>query len=182
MNSPSTTSETIPRSRKKSTIMKGRSWVATVMCGNNVAPLKPVVITGALERWPAPNKWTFDFFRDHYGDLPLEVDGRHLSMAQLIAEVGTSTPSAAPYLRNYPVKGLPGALQADIAPMPSCTAPNWLHNPLITTRASLTCSISAAQAPSRGSTIPTSSSLASGLPGSRPISHRLIEEPRRGSL
>src|SRR4029078_12575146 len=67
-----------------------------------VDPLKPVVITGALEHWPARRKWTFDFFGDRYGDLPLEVDGRHLSMAQLIAEVGTSTSQApAPYLRNY---------------------------------------------------------------------------------
>jgi len=104
-----------------------------------VDPLKPVVITGALEHWPARSKWTFDFFQDHYGNLPLEVDGRHLSMAQLIAEVGASTPHApAPYLRNYSVKHLPGELQADIAPMPSCAGPNWLDHPLITARASLT--------------------------------------------
>src|SRR5258708_36437676 len=59
-----------------------------------VDPLKPVVIIGALEHWPARSKWTFDFFQNHYGNLPLEVDGRHLSMTQLIAEVGTSTPHA----------------------------------------------------------------------------------------
>jgi histone arginine demethylase JMJD6 len=104
-----------------------------------VDPLKPVIITGALEHWPARSKWTFDFFRDRYGNLPLEVDGRQLTMAQLIAEVGTSTPDApAPYLRNYQVKQLPEALQADIAPMPSCTGPNWLDHPLITVRESLT--------------------------------------------
>jgi hypothetical protein len=94
-----------------------------------VDPLKPVIITGALEHLPARSKWTFDFFHDHYGHLPLEVDGRHLSMAQLIAEVSTSTPhAAAPYLRNYSIKLLPGALQADIAPMPSWTGPNWLDS------------------------------------------------------
>ena len=104
-----------------------------------VDPLKPVIITGALEHWPARSKWTFDFFKDHYGDLPLEVDGRDLSMAQLIGEVGASTPDApAPYLRNYLVKNLPKALQADIAPMPSCTRPNWLEHPLMSARASLT--------------------------------------------
>jgi hypothetical protein len=102
-------------------------------------PLKPVVITGALEHWPARSKWTLDFFQDHYGNLPLEVDGRHLSMAQLIAEVGNSTPHApAPYLRNYPLQELPPALQADVAPMPSCTGPNWLDHPLVTIRWSLT--------------------------------------------
>jgi len=104
-----------------------------------VDPLKPVIITGALEHWPARSKWTLDFFQDHYGNLTLEIDGRHLSMAQLIAEVRSSTPQApAPYLRNYEVKHLPEALQADIAPMPSCTGPNWLEHPLITSRASLT--------------------------------------------
>jgi len=104
-----------------------------------VDPLKPVIITGGFEHWPARNKWTLDFFQRHYGHLPLEIDGRHLSMAQLIAEVETSTPRApAPYLRNHPIKHLPEALQADIAPMPSCTAPNWLDNPLVSARWSLT--------------------------------------------
>ena len=104
-----------------------------------VNPLKPVVITGALDHWPARTKWTLDFFRDHYGNLPLEIDGRKLSMAKLIAEVAASTPQApAPYLRNFPVKSLPEVLQADIAPMPSCTGPNWLNHPLIAARAVLT--------------------------------------------
>jgi hypothetical protein len=104
-----------------------------------VDTLKPVIITGALEHWPARSKWTLDFFQDHYGHLPLELEGRHLSMAQLIAEVRTSTPQApAPYLRNYPVKNLPGPLQADIAPVPSCTGPNWLDHPLMNVRWSLT--------------------------------------------
>jgi histone arginine demethylase JMJD6 len=104
-----------------------------------VDPLKPVIITGALEHLPARSKWTFDFFQDHYGHLPLEVDGRQLSMAQLIAEVVASTLHApAPYLRNYSIKLLPGALQSDIAPMPSCTRPNWLDHPLVKVRWSLT--------------------------------------------
>jgi hypothetical protein len=104
-----------------------------------VDPLRPVVITGALDHWPARHKWTFDFFQDSFGDLPLEIDSRKLTMAQLITEVRASTPrTPAPYLRNYPVKSLPAALQADIGPMPSCTRPNWLDHPLLTTRASLT--------------------------------------------
>lgn len=104
-----------------------------------VYPLKPAIITGALEHWPARHKWTFDFFQNQYGSLPLELEGRQLSMAELIAAVRSSTPqSPAPYLRNYPVKSLPAALQADIAPMPPCTEPNWLDHPLLKVRASLT--------------------------------------------
>jgi histone arginine demethylase JMJD6 len=104
-----------------------------------VDPLTPVIITGALEHWAATRKWTFELFRAQYGDLPLEIDGRKLSMAQLIEEVIASTPDApAPYLRNHLVKNLPKALQADIAPMPACTRPNWLEHPLISAHTSLT--------------------------------------------
>src|ERR1700722_10047792 len=56
-------------------------------------PLKPVVISGAFEHWPARQKWTLDFFRRHYGDLPLEIKGRQLTMAELISEVEISTPA-----------------------------------------------------------------------------------------
>lgn len=104
-----------------------------------INPLKPVIITGALDHWPARDKWTFEFFRDRYGDLPLEIDGRELSMARLIDEVVASTPEApAPYLRNHLVTNLPTTLQADIAPMPSCTRPNWLEHPLMSARAPMT--------------------------------------------
>lgn len=101
-----------------------------------VLPLKPVIITGGLDHWAARDKWTFDYFQNQHGDMPLEIEGRRLSMAELIAEVRTSSPqSPAPYLHNYPVKNLPKELQDDIEPMPACTAPNWLDHPLITVRA-----------------------------------------------
>ncbi|MFT4115713.1 cupin-like domain-containing protein [Bradyrhizobium sp.] len=104
-----------------------------------INPLKPVIITGALDQWPARDKWTFEFFKEQYGDLDLEIDGRKLSMARLIDEVVASTPeSPAPYLRNHLVTKLPAALQADIAPMASCTRPNWLEHPLMSARAPMT--------------------------------------------
>src|SRR5215831_4836656 len=59
-----------------------------------VDALKPVIITGALERWPARKKWTLDFFGQQYGHLPLKIDGRHLSMAELIKEVMVSCAEA----------------------------------------------------------------------------------------
>src|SRR5262249_37166706 len=96
-------------------------------------------ITGALQRWPAKEKWTLDFFGQRYGHLPLKIDGRHLSMAELIAEVKVSSPDApAPYLHNHLVGQLPLELQADITPMPDCTRPNWLEHPLVSKRVSLT--------------------------------------------
>lgn len=104
-----------------------------------VLPSKPVVISGGFDTWPARDKWTFDYFKDHYGDLPLKVDGRSLSMADLITEVCASTAERpAPYLHNHPVGQLPPELQADIEPMPACTRPNWLEHPLIKRRADVT--------------------------------------------
>ena len=104
-----------------------------------MAPLKPVVIQGALEHWPARQKWTLDFFRRQYGELPLEIKGRKLTMAELISEVETSTPDKpAPYLHNHLVSRLPEELRADIEPMPECTSPNWLKHPLISFRWPLT--------------------------------------------
>jgi Cupin-like domain len=104
-----------------------------------MTPLKPVVISGALEHWPARQKWTLDFFRRQYGGLSLEINARKLTMAELIAEVEISTPAKpAPYLHNHLVKRLPAELQADIAPMPDCTRPNWLEHPLISFRWPLT--------------------------------------------
>jgi len=105
-----------------------------------ITPLRPVVISGAFDNWPARNKWTLDFFKQHYPDLPLQIkQGPKLTMAELISAVELSTPSKpAPYLRNYLVSQLPTELQADIAPMPACTRPNWLESPLINFRWSLT--------------------------------------------
>ena len=104
-----------------------------------MAPLRPVVISGALEHWPARHKWTLDYFRRQCGDLPLEINGRKLTMAELISEVEISTPAKpAPYLRNHLVSRLPAELLSDIDPMPDCTRPNWLESLLIRLRWSLT--------------------------------------------
>lgn len=104
-----------------------------------MTPLKPVIISGGLEHWKARKKWSLDMFRSQYGTLPLEIHGRKLSMAELIAEVEASTPEKpAPYLHNHLVSRLPRELQTDIEPMPECTRPNWLENPFINFRWSLT--------------------------------------------
>jgi histone arginine demethylase JMJD6 len=92
-----------------------------------IQQLNPVIITGGFDDWQARKKWTLDFFKEQYGDLPLDVDGRRLSMSTLIDEVKSSTAERpAPYLRNHLVKNLPEELQRDIYPMPECTGPNWL--------------------------------------------------------
>jgi hypothetical protein len=42
-----------------------------------VAGSTPVVLTEPVRRWPAFGRWTPEFFRDHYGDVSIDiVDGR----------------------------------------------------------------------------------------------------------
>lgn len=42
-----------------------------------IAPLKPAIITGMIEHWPAFKKWNPDYFRKHYGQVtvPVEIGG-----------------------------------------------------------------------------------------------------------
>jgi len=99
-----------------------------------VLPLKPVVITDGFDHWNARKKWSIDFFQQQYGDLPLTIDGKQLTMRNLIDQVKASTPERpAPYLRNKLLKDLPEALQLDVQPMPECVAPNWFEHRLLKT-------------------------------------------------
>jgi histone arginine demethylase JMJD6 len=95
-------------------------------------PLRPVIVTDAMRGWPALGKWTPEFFRDHYGTLPICVDGRSMTLGEMIELVLVSTPEQpAPYLRNQLLSKLPRELRADVTPLPIYTLPNWLESPLL---------------------------------------------------
>ena len=36
---------------------------------SHLRPRKPVVLQGLMDSWPARTKWTFEFFKEHYGDV-----------------------------------------------------------------------------------------------------------------
>ena len=64
-------------------------------------PLRPVILTDSIAHWPALGKWTPQFFKEHYGDLEVKIDGQLLAMKDLIDQVEASTEDTpAPYLRN----------------------------------------------------------------------------------
>lgn len=42
---------------------------------NYLKPKKPVVFTDLVKDWPALQKWTFDFLKDHYGYLDVPIVG-----------------------------------------------------------------------------------------------------------
>lgn len=101
--------------------------------------LKPVIVLGAIDHWPARVKWTPTFFKERYGSLDVVVDGLTWKLGELIDRVLGSTPEdPAPYLHNQLMADWPPELLADISPMPECTHPNYLESRLFPSRRSLT--------------------------------------------
>jgi len=94
-----------------------------------LSPLRPVVIKGGIRHWRASNTWTPDFFREHYGDREVTVDGQNWKLAALLDRIEASSGNApAPYLRNEWLAKWPKQILADITPMPECSLPNWLDS------------------------------------------------------
>lgn len=97
--------------------------------------LKPAIVLGAIDHWPAREKWTPQFFHDCYGTLAVSIDGTTWKLGPLIERILASTPEdPAPYLHNQPLAKWPRELTADISPMPDCTRPNYLESPLFPAR------------------------------------------------
>lgn len=98
-------------------------------------PLKPVIITGAIDHWKATGLWSPEYFRDKYPELRVSVDRVEWRMADLMQRVLESTPqNPAPYLRNKLLSEMPRELQDAVHPMPQCTLPNWLASKLFPSR------------------------------------------------
>jgi histone arginine demethylase JMJD6 len=109
-------------------------------------PYKPVVITGALERWTALSRWTPQFFKETFGSAPIKTDGQKYTlggyfplkddgqpytMAEFIdLVVASNDEHPAPYLRNVHLEKFLPELCADVNPMPEYLSPNWLEGPL----------------------------------------------------
>ena len=52
-------------------------------------PGVPVVLEGLAEDWPARNLWTFDFFREHYGDKDVTVYPGPRKIAPRLMKLGS---------------------------------------------------------------------------------------------
>lgn len=92
--------------------------------------LRPVVITGAFDHWPARTRWTMDFFRHSQGQREVVVDKKGWKLADLIDLIErSSADSPAPYLRNELLDLWPSSVRADIEPIPLCAQGNWLESP-----------------------------------------------------
>ena len=107
---------------------------------------KPVVVTDAMDGWPARTKWTFDFFRNAYGSdfatAPLGLYGDAAKLTKLAAYIDhldspeampgfwvnskdrrplrtpPESPALLPYLVEWPAFQLHPELYDDIKPAP----------------------------------------------------------------
>jgi histone arginine demethylase JMJD6 len=91
-------------------------------------PNKPVILTGALDCWPALGKWSPEYFQQRYGTLEVNVGGRPRPMAEFIDLVLASTAEQpAPYLKDAAVRHMSPELIQDIEPFVEYAFPNWLR-------------------------------------------------------
>jgi len=111
-------------------------------------PLKPVIITDALQSWPAMRRWTPEFFKNEFGDMKFSINASEygqasfdanradeFTMAGFIDRVLESTESRpAPYFRNKVLYDLFPTLKQDIEPLPQYFQPNWLTDHYVVKR------------------------------------------------
>jgi len=104
-----------------------------------LAPLEPVIVTDAIDHWPARARWSIEFFRERYGTRTVTIDGTSYTFADFLDRVERSDPGRpSPYFRNVLIESWAPELMADISPMPYHLRPNWLDSRLFPERPSLT--------------------------------------------
>jgi histone arginine demethylase JMJD6 len=89
---------------------------------------KPVILTDAFEGCRALERWTPEFFANHYGDRQLQFFfGKHtLLMKDFIHRVlESSAENPAPYWTNAVIEEYFSELLEDLEPLPPYLQPNW---------------------------------------------------------
>ncbi len=95
---------------------------------------RPVILTVALDHWPALGKWTPGFFaREFPGTvLKFKYGGLEMKMEEFIPLVLASSPeNPAPYWTNNVVEDYFPGLMRDITPLPPHTLPNRAARPFL---------------------------------------------------
>ncbi len=95
-----------------------------------VDPGEPVVLSGAVDSWPALDKWSHSWFRDRFGARTVQVsfggplEGRRESMTlgHYLDIIARSAASVQPYLRLEPLPGVFPELSEDFALPRYCPA------------------------------------------------------------
>lgn len=107
---------------------------------NYLYPLRPVIVTDVLRKWPAMQRWTPEFFRREFGTLEFTHYGANYDQGgasdqpnvrftladyiELVLESSEDKP--VPYFRNKILAELFPSLMKDIEPLPGYLFPNWI--------------------------------------------------------
>lgn len=103
-------------------------------------PLRPVIITDALNRWAAVERWTPEFFKREFGAVEFERYGAEYEVYETYSNavqkfrlsdyidrvVSSSEEHPVPYLRNKILGEVFPSLMKDVEPVPEYLFPNWL--------------------------------------------------------
>lgn len=101
----------------------------------HLRPRVPVIITGALDDWPALRTWTPASFRSRFGRRPVRIDGKLLLLGEYLDSLDSparlgALGLACPYLRNEWLADLLPELVGDLQ-IPIYAAPNWLESAIM---------------------------------------------------
>ena len=97
-----------------------------------VLPELPVVFTDVMHRVPAMSKWTPAFFKGLYGQLPVEVAGRTVTLSEQLRLIEGSTEECpAPYPYSFSITDRAPELMADLAPFVSFGRSDRTVHPLM---------------------------------------------------
>jgi hypothetical protein len=100
---------------------------------NFVRANRPVVVRGAASAWPAMRRWTPDYFRKRFPDVPVQVSyDSNIPFSRFVNEVEASTvEEPGPYMyRLFLHEDLPDALE-DLVPQQPFAFPRRLASPLM---------------------------------------------------
>lgn len=102
-------------------------------------PLRPVIVTDVLKKWPAMQRWTPQSFQQEFGKVEFAYYGAdyddgavakpedRFTLGEYIDRVlNSSEDKPVPYLRNKILAEVFPSLMKDIQPLPEYLLPNWI--------------------------------------------------------
>jgi histone arginine demethylase JMJD6 len=122
---------TAPR-RALTTVDKRSSLTQRELLAEYIAPGLPVVLTDATRHWGAMGKFTPAFFKEHYGHLSKEINGRTYTLAEVADLILTSSAeNPAPYPFNLNIQQFLPELLADLKPEVVFGKSDRVNHPLL---------------------------------------------------
>ena len=107
---------------------------------NYLYPLRPVIVTDVLHKWPAMQRWRPEFFQREFGNLEFTYYGPEYDQEGALGQpnapftlsdyidrvLNSGEDRPVPYFRNKILAEVFPSLMKDIEPLPEYLFPNWL--------------------------------------------------------